>query len=69
MEYIKFSVKYTDVTNKERKLATIYNLESNVDYKNRNELPVILNVLSYNTNLIIEDANKGFPYKFPFKLR
>lgn len=68
MQYIKFNVKYTDVVNKERKEATIYNLESNVDFKNRSELPVILNVLSYNTNLIIEDTNRGFPYKFPFKL-
>ena len=68
MDYIKFKVKYTKVVNKEREQITIYNLESNVDFKNTNEVPVILNVLGYNTNLVIEDNNRTFTYRFPFKL-
>lgn len=66
MEYIRFQMKYTEVTNKERLEVIIHNIESTVNRTHTNELPVILNALARNTNLVTE--NDGLPYTLPFTL-
>ena len=67
MDYIKVNIKVNIAPNGDRNKVIIRRLESSTDRSNVNEIPMILNLLSYKTNMP-SDVNIGFPYKFPFKL-
>lgn len=62
MEYIKLHIKSTMVEDSARRKAIVRNIESTTDRTDVNELPVMLNVLSAATDMMLE--SKGFPYKF-----
>lgn len=66
MSFIKFSIK-SKRTDKDGRIekATIRNLETDRDV-DTSDLPIILNALV--DTEFEEEENKGFAYKFPFKL-
>lgn len=67
MDYIKVNIHYNIAPNGDRSKVIIRRLESSTNRSSVNEIPMILNLLSYKTNMP-SDVNTGFPYKLSFKL-
>ena len=67
MDYIKVNIKVNTTSNNNRDKVIIRKMESSTNRSNVNEIPIILNLLSYSTN-IAGDDNFGLPYLLDFKL-
>jgi len=69
MKYIRCNLSYTELDGTTRKLAVINAVESRgMDKSALNEIPVLLNALSYKTT-VVKNEDSGFPLKLPFILK